>query len=190
MTESGSRFARVAIRESAILAVAVVAAFLFDLHQTFYSGNVRDLGMPAWVLLLLVVVLYLFIRMLFLIGTMFYTAREAELVLCPECGRLYDESKPGAMETHHRITLTPKPTEREIVAAIMLRKAIDDARRSSTRSLSGPKVVVSDVPPADVENPPVSMDEFERILRDLDFAHAPRRGPQDRRPKGPPEVPR
>ena len=190
VTESGSRFARLAIRESAILAVAVVAAFLFDIHPSFYGGQPRTVGMPSWVLVLLVVVVYLLLRMLFLIGSMFYRAQEPELVLCPECGRLYDESRPEALQAHHRITLSPKPTEREILAAIMLRKAIDDARRSSTRNLAGPKVVVADLPSGDVENPPVPVAEFERILKDLDVANAPRRGPSGRRPRGPPEFPR
>lgn len=190
VTESGSRFVRVAIRESGILAVALAGALLFDLHPSFYGGQVRSLGMPAWVVALLAVVLYLFLRMLFLIGTMFYSNREAELVLCPECGRLYDEARPGAMEAHHRIALSPKPTEREILAAITLRKAIDDARRSATRPLAGPQVVLSDVPPGEIENAPVPLDQFERILRDLDVAHGPRRAPTDRRPKGPSEPPR
>jgi hypothetical protein len=65
----------------------------------------------------------------------------------------------------------------------MLRKAIDDARRLAKKDLTGPEPERVRLP-GDVENAPVPLEEFERILRQLDTPHGGR-GPDERRPKGP-----
>lgn len=185
---SASRWRRAAAREGAIVALAAFGSALFTLHQSFYSGSALHLiDEPAWAFLLVTGALYVFIRALFLIGGTFFPRQRPEFILCPECGRVLDDLTPRGVEEHRRIELTPKPTEREILAAVMLRKAIDDARRSSRRDLAGP-AAGQGMPPSDVENPPVSLAEFDRILRDLDQSRA-RRGPGDRRPRGPGEGP-
>lgn len=188
MDASGS-LRRAAAREAAILVIAAAGSLLFFIHGTFEPPiGFRMMAITPWVFALLTAVVYLFIRMLFMVGAMFFPRKQPELVLCPECGRYYDDSTPDRIADHRRVELTPKPTEREILAAIMLRKAIDDARRSAKRPLAGPDVTMAELP-GEVENPPISIDEFDRILRDLDFSKGPRRGPPDRRPKGPPGPP-
>ena len=185
VSASPSRFARIATREAAILGIGGVAAVVFLNHEFFYlrpGFAPYDGPLPAY--FVLTAVLYLFVRMAFLVAGMFFPRKRPEFILCPECGRELDDASPHRVAEHNRITLTPRPTEKEVLAAIMLRKAIDDARRSSTHELAGPRVEVPG-PPGAVENPPVSFDEFERILRDIDFSAGWRRGVPDRRPKGP-----
>jgi len=189
VSASRSMFARVVAREAAILAVGAIGAVAFLNHEVFYfrSGFTPFDG-PPWAYFLLAAVLYLFVRMVFLVAGMFFPRKRPEFVLCPECGRELDETSPHGVAQHNRITLTPKPTEKEILAAIMLRKAIDDARRSARRDLAGPRVEVRELP-GDVDNPPLTFEEFERILQDIEFSAAQRRGAPDRRPRGPPGRP-
>ncbi len=183
------RFVDVASREAAILALAAVAAVVFLNHEVFYlrAGFVPYAG-PVWAYLLVTAVLYLFVRLMFIVAGMYFPGKRPEFVLCPECGHALDDASPHGREEHNRITLTPRPTEKEILSAIMLRKAIDDARRSAKRELAGPKPEAVRVP-GDVENARLTFEEFERILQDIDVSAARRRGAPDRRPPRPPDRP-
>lgn len=183
MELSESRYVRQTAREFAVLAVAAIGAFLFFIHGSLYlqAGSTgRPLTLEGF--LLVTTVLYLFLRLIFLVAGFYFPRARPEYVVCPECGRAYDEAVPGEAAEHRRTAVTPRPTEKEIMAAIMLRKAIDDARRSSRRDLAGPRDEVVRLP-GEVENTGVPPDEFDRILKQLDARGG--RGPSERRPRGP-----
>ncbi len=184
MELSESRYARSVAREAAVLAIAGMGAFLFFIHGSLYlqPGSVaRPLTLEGF--LLVTAILYLFLRLIFVVAGLYFPRARPEYIVCPECGRAYDEATPGEGERHHRSLVTPRPTEKEVMAAIMLRKAIDDARRTARKDLLGPRVEVPRLP-GEIENAGVPPEEFERILRDLD---ASRRGDEagERRPRGP-----
>ncbi len=175
------------MRELAILGIAGAGSLLFMVHEGFYfaSGSIGfalPARTPPWAYLLLTGVLYLFLRMVFLVAGLFFVRERPEYIVCPECGRRLTDTSPDGVEAHRRLELTPRPTEREVMAAIMLRRAIDDARRSARKELTGPIVEFRELP-GDVENPPVSLEEFDRILRELDGGRTGR--PSDRGPRGP-----
>jgi len=179
-----SEFARAMARESAVLAVAVLGAYLFFIHGSLYlqPGSVaRPLTLEGF--LLVTVIVYLFLRLIFVVAGLYYPRAQRQLVVCAECGRAMDPNAPDHAVPHTRKRVAARPSEKEILAAVMLRKAIDDARRSSRKDLSGPRP--NDVHlPGDIENVPVPIEEFERILRQLD-SRGDARDPGDRRPKGP-----
>ena len=70
------------------------------------------------------------------------------------------------------------------MAAIMLRKAIDEARQSARKDLGGPRDMLTRLP-GEVENGGLPPEEFERILRQLDASKGGHE-PAGRRPRGPP----
>ncbi len=184
MTLSESGFAWRTARELALLGIAAAGAFLFFVHGALYlqaGSAARPLTLEGF--LLVTTILYLFFRLLFVVAGLYLPRAPPAYVLCPECGRLLDDTSPEGIARHHRTALVPKPTEQEVLAAVMLRRAIDDARRSARHDLRGPGVRGTDLP-GDIENLPVPIEEFERILRDLDDGR-PSRGPSERRPKGP-----
>ncbi len=182
LSESG--FVRRAAKELAVLGTAAAGAYLFFIHGALYlqaGSAARPVTLEGF--FLVTTILYLFLRLLFVVAGLYLPRSRPEYVLCPECGRLLDDTSPEGIAKHHRTTLTPKPTEKEVLAAVMLRRAIDDARRSSRHDLRGPDLRATELP-GDVENRPVPIEEFERILRQLNGSRSPRE-PEDRRPKGP-----
>ncbi len=182
MNPANRRWLRLAARELGVLAIAGLSAWLFLIHPELYlNGTARHDITPAN-FLVTTAVLFVAIRLVFVVAAMYFTPRRTTFVVCPECGRPVENASPQAVARHHRISVTPKPTEQEVLAAVMLRKAIDDARRVAGKSLAGPSEVAG--LPGDFENPPISLDEFERILRDLDISRGAGRS-TDRRPKGP-----
>ncbi len=185
MTLSESGFFRATAREFALLAIAALGAFLFFIHGTLYlqAGSTgRPLTPEGF--LLVTGILYLFLRLVFVVAGFYIPQRRPEYVVCPECGRAYDEGRPAEAEAH-RASFSRKPTEKEVLAAIMLRKAIDEARRSAQKDLAGPRSEIVRIPGV-VENERVPPEEFDRILRQLD---ASRHDAGDRRPRGPPGTP-
>ncbi len=184
MELSGSRFARTTAREFAVLAVAAIGAYLFFIHGSLYlqaGSAARPLSLEGF--LLVTTILYLLLRLIFVVAALYFPRPEARPAVCEECGRALDEAAPTDAERHSHPGPSRRPTEKEVLAAVMLRKAIDDARRLAKKDLVGPRAAEVRIP-GEVENVPVPLEEFERILRQLD---APRSGrpPDDRRPKGP-----
>ena len=184
MELSDSRFFRTTAREFAVLAVAGAGAFLFFIHGSLYlqpGSTARPVTLEGF--LLVTAILYLFLRLIFVVAGFYFPPPRTEYVVCPECGRAYDEGLHAAAERHHRAAVSPRPTQREVLAAIMLRKAIDEARRSSQKDLVGPRAAAPRLP-GDVENAGVTPEEFDRILKELDGVRGGRT-PVDRRPRGP-----
>ncbi len=184
MELSVSRYARSTAREFAVLAIAAVGAFLFFIHGSLYlqpGSTGRPLTLEGF--LLVTTILYLFFRLVFVVAGFYFPKPKPEYVVCPECGRAYDEGTRSAAEHHRRAPLSPRPTEKEVMAAIMLRKAIDEARRSARKDLAGPRDLVARLP-GEIENVSVPPEEFDRILKQLDATRGGR-GPGDHRPRGP-----
>src|SRR5437879_5045000 len=71
---------------------------------------------------------YLFLRLVIVALELRPARGHAELVRCPECGQWLDDPSAAGLEAHRRIELTPKPSRKEIVSAVALRKAVDAAR--------------------------------------------------------------
>jgi hypothetical protein len=182
MDPANRRWLRLASRELSVAGIAGLSAWLFLIHPILYLNGAAGHDVTAANLLVTTAVLYVTIRLIFIAAAMYFVSSPTTYVVCPQCGRAIQDGSPRAIARHHRIAVTPKPTEQEVLAAVMLRKAIDDARRVAGKSLAGPP----DAPalPGDFENPPISVDEFERILRDLDLSRSGGRS-QERRPKGP-----
>ncbi len=184
MKLSDRRYVQQMAREFALLAVAAAGAYLFFIHGSLYlqaGSAARPVTLEGF--LLVTTIVYLFLRLIIAVALLYLPRPRPEYIVCPECGRAYDESVPGQAEGHHRATLSPKPTEREVMAAILLRKAIDEARRSAQKDLTGPRAETARLP-GDVENARFPPEEFERVLRQLD-ASLGSHDSQDRRPRGP-----
>lgn len=168
-------------REMALAGVAILGTVVFLLHPELYLNGSPGHAVTVGNFLLVTVILYVLLRLIFFVAGYYLPRTAPRVVVCPECGHPLDGSHTKTAR-HRKILLTAKPTEREVLAAVMLRKAIDDARKSSQRRLAGASELPP--PPSDVENPPISIEEFERILQDLDRSRRPRRG-DDPGPKGP-----
>ena len=181
MDAGESRWIWVLGREVAVLGVATLGTVIFLLHPELYLTGAPGHEITAANFLLVTTVLYVLLRLIFFVASYYIPRTRPHLIVCPDCGRVFDKAHPAA-ERQRKGPSTPKPTEREVLAAVMLRKAIDDARKSSTRRLAGPPDPPP--PPAEAENPPISVEEFERILHDLDRSRRPGRS-DDAGPKGP-----
>ena len=175
------RFVGVVGRELALVGVAVLGTVVFLLHPELYLTGSPGHAITLGNFLLVTVILYVLLRLIFFVAGYYLPRPAPKTVVCPECGHALDGSHPKTVR-HRKVMLSAKPTEREVLAAVMLRKAIDDARKSSHRRLAGPAELPP--PPSDAENPPISVEEFERILQDLDRSRRPRRG-DDPGPRGP-----
>ena len=102
---------RYALRELLLLVIAVAAAFVFINHDNLYLNHpfrLADARIESY--LLASVVIYLFLRVA-IIALEMRPPRPAD-----------------GLAAHHRIALTPKPSPKEIVSAVALRKAVDAAR--------------------------------------------------------------
>lgn len=184
MKLSESDFFRTTAREFAVLGVAGLGAYLFFIHGSLYlqpGSTARPLSLEGF--LLVTAILYLLLRLIFVVAGLYYPRPRPQYVVCPECGKALEDGTPEVLDRRPRLTVSPRPTEKEVMAAILLRKAIDEARRSAQKPLAGSRDEVVRLP-GDVENLPVPVDEMDRILQNLDRP-SEGRGPQDRRPKGP-----
>lgn len=184
MKPSDRRLVGHVVREVLLAGAAAVGAFLFFIHGSLYlqaGSAARPLTFEGF--LLVTTIIYLFLRLLLAIASLYLPRPRTEYVVCPECGRAYDASAPGEAEAYRRVARSTKPTEKEVMAAILLRRAIDEARRSAQKDLTGPRAEMTPLP-GDVENARVPPEEFERVLRQLD-ASLGGHGPHDRRPRGP-----
>src|SRR5256886_8472988 len=123
-----TRERRSAARELAIVSLAGLASFLFINHENLYmSGPFALSNAPVEAYLLATIVIYLFLRMLITAAGMRPTRVRPGSLRCPECGQPLDTLTAAGREAHHRIELTPKPSEKEVVSAVALRKAVDAA---------------------------------------------------------------
>lgn len=112
-----------------MLGIAASAAFVFLNHEALYLDRpfvVSDARIESY--LLATAILYLFLRMVLVVAEIRPARKHNELVRCPECGQWLDDPSNTALEAHRRIELTPKPSRKEVVSAVALRRAVDAAR--------------------------------------------------------------
>lgn len=179
------------MKEITVLGVAAFGSLLFLYHDAFYlqpGYTPPSVSLASY--LLVTAVLYLFFRVAFLVVGLFVPKTRRVYVVCPECGRSLETAAHAHGATPRTAAVPrPRPSQREVLQAVALRRAIDEARRSSQHALGGPKPASAspEAPTAseDVENPPVPPDVFERILRQLDESRSSGGSSDDHRPKGP-----
>jgi hypothetical protein len=126
---SSSRFVA---REILLLGIAVAAAFVFINHDNLYlthAFRLADVRIESYTLA--TAMIYLFLRLVIVALELRPTRAHAHVVRCPECGEWLDDPTTAGLEAHRRIELTPKPSPKEIVSAVALRRAVDMARFGS-----------------------------------------------------------
>ena len=152
-----SRLAHVALREALLLGILALASVLFINHGILYlTGDVAPRSTRPESYALVTVVLYVFVRGIDLVLRVRAPRVKADLVLCPECGQDLADGTPKAAQVDRTEPLTPRPTEKEILAAVALRRAIDDARRVAELRGRGVDPVVSAFR-GDFENAPAAL---------------------------------
>ena len=171
-----TRSSRYVLREFLLLVIAVAAAFVFINHDNLYLNHpfrLADARIESY--LLASVVIYLFLRVA-IIALEMRPPRPADgLLRCPECGQWIDVRSADGLAAHHRIALTPKPSPKEIVSAVALRKAVDAARfgplapRVETGNERTPEIPI-------LEN--LTGQELLEALHDPDFVERIRHSPQ------------
>ncbi len=167
MTGFRTRERRSAARELAIVSLAGLASFLFMNHENLYlSGPFALSNAPLEAYFLATIVIYLFLRMLIIAAGMRPTRVRSESMRCPECGQRLDTLTAAGREAHHRIELTPRPTEKETVSAVALRRAVDAAHLSvrASKAVSREDVAAS---ARDLEN--VSSRDLVSAIDDPDL---------------------
>lgn len=182
MTDIRTRHGPSAVREFAIVGLAGIASFLFINHQNLYlSGPFALSKAPIEAYFLATIVIYLFLRMLIIAAEMRPTRARIETQRCLECGQRLDGLSTAERDAHRRIELTPKPTEKEIVSAVALRKAVDAADFSARAStvVSRDDIATSardleNVSSRDLVDAIVDPDLLERLLHGPDPPRDPR----------------
>jgi len=138
VSAQGHRFIHLALREALLVALLAAAAGLFINHGLLYlTGDTTPRSTRPEAYVLSTLVLYLFVRGVDLVLRLRPPRVQGDLVLCPECRQELPDGTPQGIEAHFRRPLTPPPTEREILAAIALRKAVDEARYNAQRRGTG-----------------------------------------------------
>ena len=169
-----TRDARMAVRETLLVATSAIASFLFINHANLYLSGpfvLRDVRIESYILA--TIVIYLFIRVVILAVEMRPPRAHAELVRCPECGQWLDDPSAAALEAHRSTELTPKPTKKEVVSAVALRRAVDAARIGTLSSSRAPGE--DETPSADPTN--VSSHDLLAALDDPDLLERLRHSP-------------
>ena len=152
LTGFRTRERRSAARELAIVSLAGLASFLFINHENLYlSGPFALSNAPLEAYFLATIVIYLFLRMLITAAGMRPTRIRSGSLRCPECGQPLDNLTAAGLEAHHRIERTPRPSEKEVVSAAALRKAVDAAHLSVRASKAVSRDGVA-TPTRDLEN--------------------------------------
>ena len=155
MNANERRFMHIVAREALFLAIAALGSLVFIQHALLYLDRTwRPQLVPTQAYLLSTLVLYVFLRAITVVALMRPPRVRAGIELCPECGQPFDDGTPKGVAAHRQAPLTPRPTEREILAAVALRKAIDDARAARARAVSGIGVRSLRLP-GDIENAPI-----------------------------------
>ena len=162
-------------RELAIVSLAGLASFLFLNHQNLYLREPFALSnAPIEAYFLATIVIYLFLRMLIIAAEMRPTRARRGEIRCPECGQRLDILTAAGRDAHRRIELTPRPSEREVVSAVALRRAVDAAHFSArtSRAVSRDDVATS---ARDLEN--VSSRDLVAAIEDPDLLERLRHSP-------------
>jgi len=132
-----------------LVGLAAAGAFVFINHENLYLTHpfqLADVRIESYALA--TIMIYLFLRLVILALEMRPTRAPANLVRCPECGQWLDVRTAAGLAAHRRIELTPKPTQKEIVAAVALRRAVDATRLPNIpRHLPGDLEMNAAVPP-------------------------------------------
>jgi hypothetical protein len=112
-----------------LVGLAAAGAFVFINHENLYLNHpfqLADVRIESYALA--TIMIYLFLRLVILAFEMRPTRAPANLVRCPECGQWLDARTAAGLAAHRRIELTPKPSQKEVVAAVALRRAVDATR--------------------------------------------------------------
>ncbi len=117
---------RFALRETLFVGLAGIGAWLFVNHEILRGGQAPSLDLSVYVVS--TVVIYLFLRSLVMVAEMGRPRTHVALMECPECHQPLHDATAVGRGTHNRIELTPKPTEKAIVSAVALRRAVDATR--------------------------------------------------------------
>jgi hypothetical protein len=115
-----------------LVGLAAAGAFVFINHDNLYLTHpfqLADVRIESYALA--TIMIYLFLRLVILALEMRPTRAPANLMRCPECGQWVDARTSAALAAHRRIELTPKPSQKEVVSAVALRRAVDAARLPS-----------------------------------------------------------
>ncbi|MGQ0796953.1 MAG: hypothetical protein ACT4OI_03695 [Methanobacteriota archaeon] len=174
MNASESRFVEVLLRELLLLALLGGAAVLFINHGILYfTGDtaLRSSRPEAYVVTTLV--FYVFVRGVYLVLSVRPHRVQGDLVLCPECGQELADPTAAGLAEHYQEVLTPKPSERDVLAAIALRKAVDEARFNAERRGAGPDPLAALVR-GNLDNLPAGV-KVVRGTREPDDARRPSR---------------
>ncbi len=138
LTSFRTRERRSAARELAIVSLAGLASFLFINHENLYlSGPFALSNAP--------------LEAYFLATIVSPTRVRPGSLRCAECGQPLDNLTAAALEAHHRIERTPRPSEKEVVSAVALRKAVDAAHLSVRASKAVSRDGIA-TPTRDLEN--------------------------------------
>lgn len=121
---------RFVLREALVLALGAVTAVLFLHHDLFYlRAGALSPSAPLASYILATIVFYLGIRVVVVAVDLRPPRTHAGAVQCPECGQWLDDVSAAEIESHHR--MRAKATEKEAVASLALRKAVEAARATS-----------------------------------------------------------
>lgn len=181
MNARRSWLAHVALKETLLLGIAAIAAALFHNHEILYFDGSAPRPTDPAAFVVLTTILYLLLQVARLAFSVRGPKVRGDLILCPECGQPLDDGTPKGVEAHQEVALTPRPTEKEVLAAVALRKAIDDARVAAERS-AAVRASVSDLP-GRIENPSLDLEEIPDTGRPLVIRRVVRG------PPGPPKPP-
>jgi len=179
-----TRSSRFVVREVLLVGIAAAAAFVFINHDNLYLSHpfrLADARIESYSLA--TAMIYLFLRLVIVALELRPAQTHAELVRCPECGQWLDDPTAAGLEAHRRIELTPKPSQKEIVSAVALHKAVDAARLGNPTPPI--RAVVGSNPAAPIPANATSED-LVKALNDPDFLERMRHSPQpptDRRLK-------
>lgn len=150
--------------EGLLVGLAGTAAFMFINHENLYLTHpfqLADVRIESYALA--TIMLYLFLRLVILALEMRPARAPANVMRCPECGQWLDARTAAGLAAHRRIELTPKPSQKEVVSAVALRKAVDAARLPSVRRRSPEGIEMKTVvpPPTNVGSPDVTAAEAD-----------------------------
>ena len=174
MSRFQTRGSRFALREALLVSIAAAAAFVFINHENLYLTHpfrLSDVRIESYALA--TAMIYLFLRLAILAQEMRPPRTHGEMVRCPECGQWLDDPTSAGLQAHRRIELTPKPSPKEVVSAVALRKAVDAAR---VGTLPPPPTGAQRIPLAG-ENETITSEDLIEGLNDPDFMDRVRHSP-------------